>query len=66
MPKLILILTLAIGLSACAGSVAGEAANGGEAAAKTSESDKPKKHCRTVKTTDSRLGKRVCTPAGGG
>jgi len=60
LPKIILTLLLIAGLSACAGTPAKEASVNKEFAAVESESGNMVKRCRYVKTTNSRLGDRVC------
>ncbi len=60
MPRLILILALAIGLSACASTASDPAANGEAPETSAATADKPKKRCYREKETGSRLGKRVC------
>ena len=70
MPRTFLILVLVAGLSACA-STATDATAEGDGVATTAEGDgvatsaaetkKPKKRCRRVKTTSTRLGSmRIC------
>jgi hypothetical protein len=68
--KIILILVLAAGLSACASTAADANVEGDDVATATAESHhaataavetkKPKKRCYREKETGSRLGKRIC------
>ncbi len=70
MHRTFLILVLAAGLSACASTATDATAEGDDAVTATAEGDgvatsaaetkKPKKRCRRVKVTGSRLGTRVC------
>jgi hypothetical protein len=59
LPRLILILALAVGLSACA-STASDPAAGGVDPDASAAADKPKQRCYREKETGSRLGRRVC------
>ncbi len=71
MPRTFLILVLAAGLSACASTATDATAEGDDGVTATAEGDgvatsaaetkKPKKRCRRVKTTSTRLGSmRIC------
>ncbi len=65
MPKTILIVAIALAMSACASSPDTYSNDDGAAAPTESEAKKPKMKCRTIETAGSRLGKRVCTPVEG-
>ena len=60
MPKLILILALAVGLTACASTASDPGATAGNDATSASADDKQKKRCYREEETGSRLGRRVC------
>ncbi len=61
MPRTFLILVLAAGLSACASTATDATAEGDGIATTVAETKKPKKRCRRVKTTSTRLGSmRIC------
>jgi hypothetical protein len=60
LPKLLLILALAVGMSACAHTANDSGATDGNTDSSAATADEPKKRCYREKETGSRLGRRVC------
>lgn len=59
-PRLFLILILAVGMGACASTATDPGAAEDDATTSADVAEKPKKRCYREKETGSRLGRRVC------